>query len=176
MSALRPAVSRGAVTGVPPVGDCGGASPTGGATPPPWDGAVLTGDDTGFTCGTLGGDGGTSTATGVDVATGREISTLVAGDGALSRTAATASPGRSIGRSETGVFDEAVDGAMASTFRNCGQVCCSSERILVEKPIYDKFVSAAAPDGFTNVRMDVRQEANFIFLQAFQCLPCFFIT
>jgi len=39
-------------------------------------------------------------------------------------------------------FDQAVNGSVRSAFSNCGQVCLSTERIYVERPIYDSFVSA----------------------------------
>lgn len=39
-------------------------------------------------------------------------------------------------------FEEAVKGTVRSTFTNCGQVCLCSERVYVQRPIFDKFVSA----------------------------------
>ncbi|XP_023308772.2 succinate-semialdehyde dehydrogenase [NADP(+)] GabD [Lucilia cuprina] len=39
-------------------------------------------------------------------------------------------------------LEKAVDGAMASKFRNCGQTCVSSNRFFVQEGIYDKFVAA----------------------------------
>lgn len=36
--------------------------------------------------------------------------------------------------------DQAVAGAMASKFRNCGQTCVSANRFLVQEKIYDAFV------------------------------------
>jgi aminomuconate-semialdehyde/2-hydroxymuconate-6-semialdehyde dehydrogenase len=39
-------------------------------------------------------------------------------------------------------FDEAVAGTVRSTFSNCGQVCLCSERVYVERPIFDRFVEA----------------------------------
>jgi len=39
-------------------------------------------------------------------------------------------------------FDAAVAGTARSTFANCGQVCLCSERIYVERPIFDRFVAA----------------------------------
>jgi aminomuconate-semialdehyde/2-hydroxymuconate-6-semialdehyde dehydrogenase len=41
-------------------------------------------------------------------------------------------------------FDEAVAGAMRSVFSNCGQVCLCTERIYVERPIFDRFVATLA--------------------------------
>ncbi|XP_023176207.1 uncharacterized protein LOC111603016 [Drosophila hydei] len=37
--------------------------------------------------------------------------------------------------------DKAVDGAMASKFRNCGQTCVSANRFFVQEGVYDKFVT-----------------------------------
>jgi len=39
-------------------------------------------------------------------------------------------------------FDKAVAGTAASVFHNCGQVCLCTERLYVERPIFDKFVEA----------------------------------
>lgn len=39
-------------------------------------------------------------------------------------------------------FDAAVDGIFRSTFLNSGQVCLGTERVYVERPIFDKFVQA----------------------------------
>lgn len=39
-------------------------------------------------------------------------------------------------------LEKAVDGAMASKFRNCGQTCVSSNRFFIQEGIYDKFVAA----------------------------------
>ncbi len=39
-------------------------------------------------------------------------------------------------------FDAAIDGATRSVFANTGQVCLSSERVYVERPIYPRFVDA----------------------------------
>ncbi|KAI8044628.1 succinate-semialdehyde dehydrogenase [NADP(+)] GabD [Drosophila gunungcola] len=36
--------------------------------------------------------------------------------------------------------EKAVDGAMASKFRNCGQTCVSANRFFVQNGVYDKFV------------------------------------
>ncbi|MGV3482684.1 MAG: 2-hydroxymuconic semialdehyde dehydrogenase [Sphingobium sp.] len=41
-------------------------------------------------------------------------------------------------------FDAAVAGTMRSVFSNCGQVCLCSERVYVERPIYDRFVAELA--------------------------------
>ncbi len=39
-------------------------------------------------------------------------------------------------------FDAAIDGIARSSFVNCGQVCLGTERVYVERPIFDKFVAA----------------------------------
>lgn len=39
-------------------------------------------------------------------------------------------------------FDAAVDGVVKSTFTNSGQVCLCSERVLVQRPVFDRFVAA----------------------------------
>ena len=37
-------------------------------------------------------------------------------------------------------FDKAIAGIMRSSFENCGQVCLGTERVYVQRPIFDKFV------------------------------------
>ncbi len=39
-------------------------------------------------------------------------------------------------------FDAAVEGVVRSSFSNAGQVCLCSERVYVERPIFEKFVAA----------------------------------
>lgn len=39
-------------------------------------------------------------------------------------------------------FDKAVDGIYRSSFLNSGQVCLGTERVYVERPIFEKFVAA----------------------------------
>ena len=39
-------------------------------------------------------------------------------------------------------FDAAVEGVMRSSFTNTGQVCLCSERVYVERPIFERFVAA----------------------------------
>ncbi|MEE8371504.1 MAG: 2-hydroxymuconic semialdehyde dehydrogenase [Sphingomonadales bacterium] len=39
-------------------------------------------------------------------------------------------------------FEAAVAGAAAASFFNCGQLCLSTERLYVERPIFDDFVAA----------------------------------
>jgi aminomuconate-semialdehyde/2-hydroxymuconate-6-semialdehyde dehydrogenase len=39
-------------------------------------------------------------------------------------------------------FDAAIEGTMRSVFANCGQVCLGTERVYVERSIFDRFVAA----------------------------------
>ncbi len=39
-------------------------------------------------------------------------------------------------------FDAAVEGTLRSAFANCGQVCLGTERVYVERPIFERFVEA----------------------------------
>ena len=39
-------------------------------------------------------------------------------------------------------FEAAIDGTMRSCFANCGQVCLGTERVYVERPLFEKFVAA----------------------------------
>jgi aminomuconate-semialdehyde/2-hydroxymuconate-6-semialdehyde dehydrogenase len=39
-------------------------------------------------------------------------------------------------------FDDAVEGIFRSAFMNTGQVCLGTERVYVERPIFDRFVAA----------------------------------
>ena len=41
-------------------------------------------------------------------------------------------------------FDEALAGTVRSVFANCGQVCLCSERVYVQRPIFERFVQALA--------------------------------
>ncbi len=38
-------------------------------------------------------------------------------------------------------MDKAIEGTMRSAFANCGQVCFGTERVYVQRPIFDEFVS-----------------------------------
>src|SRR5579862_8676773 len=49
-------------------------------------------------------------------------------------------------------FESAVDGALFGVFINQGEVCSAGSRILVEKPIYKKFVDAMAAKA-KNIRL-----------------------
>ncbi len=39
-------------------------------------------------------------------------------------------------------FDKAVDGITRSAFENCGQVCLGTERVYVQRPVFERFVAA----------------------------------
>jgi len=39
-------------------------------------------------------------------------------------------------------FEKAIAGVTRSAFENCGQVCLGTERVYVQRPIFDKFVAA----------------------------------
>lgn len=39
-------------------------------------------------------------------------------------------------------FEAAIEGTLRSAFANCGQVCLGTERVYVQRPIFEKFVSA----------------------------------
>jgi len=41
-------------------------------------------------------------------------------------------------------FEAAIAGTLRSVFSNCGQVCLCSERVYVERPIFDRFVERLA--------------------------------
>jgi aminomuconate-semialdehyde/2-hydroxymuconate-6-semialdehyde dehydrogenase len=41
-------------------------------------------------------------------------------------------------------MEKALEGTMRSVFANCGQVCLGTERVYVERPIFDEFVSSFA--------------------------------
>lgn len=48
-------------------------------------------------------------------------------------------------------LDKAIEGTMRSVFANCGQVCLGTERVYVERPIFDTFVARLA-DGARALR------------------------
>jgi len=39
-------------------------------------------------------------------------------------------------------LDAAIEGTLRSAFANCGQVCLGTERVYVERPLFDRFVAA----------------------------------
>ena len=56
-------------------------------------------------------------------------------------------------------FDAAIEGTMRSVFVNCGQVCLGTERVYVERPIFDKFV-AAMKKGAEGLKLGVPEDAS----------------
>lgn len=56
-------------------------------------------------------------------------------------------------------FDAAIEGTMRSCFANCGQVCLGTERVYVERPIFDKFV-AALKDRAEKLKLGVPEDAG----------------
>jgi len=44
-------------------------------------------------------------------------------------------------------LDAAVEGTMRSVFANCGQVCLGTERLYVQRPVFDAFVERLAKGG-----------------------------
>jgi aminomuconate-semialdehyde/2-hydroxymuconate-6-semialdehyde dehydrogenase len=56
-------------------------------------------------------------------------------------------------------FDAAIEGTMRSVFANCGQVCLGTERVYVERPIFDRFV-AALKKGAENLKLGRPEEKS----------------
>ena len=54
-------------------------------------------------------------------------------------------------------MDKAVEGAMRSAFANCGQVCLGTERIYVERPVFDEFVERLGNNA-ANLRLGRPEE------------------
>jgi len=44
-------------------------------------------------------------------------------------------------------LDKAIEGTLRSVFANCGQVCLGTERVYVERPIFDEFVKRLAAEA-----------------------------
>ncbi len=44
-------------------------------------------------------------------------------------------------------MDKAIEGTLRSVFVNCGQVCLGTERVYVERPIFDEFVGRLAEEA-----------------------------
>ncbi|MFC1578778.1 2-hydroxymuconic semialdehyde dehydrogenase [Pseudomonadota bacterium] len=44
-------------------------------------------------------------------------------------------------------LDKAIEGTLRSVFANCGQVCLGTERVYVERPIFDQFVARLAAEA-----------------------------
>ncbi|QDF97785.1 2-hydroxymuconic semialdehyde dehydrogenase [Azoarcus sp. DD4] len=56
-------------------------------------------------------------------------------------------------------FDAAIEGTMRSVFANCGQVCLGTERVYVERPIFDRFV-AALKQGAEGLKLGRPEDAS----------------
>lgn len=55
-------------------------------------------------------------------------------------------------------FDAAIEGTMRSVFANCGQVCLGTERVYVQRPIFEKFVQALKK-GAQGLKLGVPSDA-----------------
>ncbi len=55
-------------------------------------------------------------------------------------------------------FDAAIEGTLRSVFVNCGQVCLGTERVYVERPIFEKFVTALK-QGAEGMKIGVSEDA-----------------
>lgn len=56
-------------------------------------------------------------------------------------------------------FDAAIEGTMRSVFSNCGQVCLGTERVYVERPLFEKFV-AALKQGAESLKIGVPSDSS----------------
>lgn len=59
-------------------------------------------------------------------------------------------------------IDKAIEGTMRSVFANCGQVCLGTERVYVERPLFDEFVKRLK-EGAESLRMGWWQDENVNF-------------
>ncbi len=57
-------------------------------------------------------------------------------------------------------FEAAVEGMTRAVFANCGQVCLNTERVYVERPIFEKFTEALKANAETLERGDPMDEAT----------------
>ena len=59
-------------------------------------------------------------------------------------------------------IDKAIEGTMRSAFVNCGQVCLGTERVYVERPIFDEFVKRLK-EGVAKLKLGrpEDEDANF---------------
>ncbi|WP_298610919.1 2-hydroxymuconic semialdehyde dehydrogenase [uncultured Thiothrix sp.] len=55
-------------------------------------------------------------------------------------------------------MEKAIEGTMRSVFANCGQVCLGTERVYVERPIFDEFVKRLKA-GAENLKMGAWDDA-----------------
>ena len=56
-------------------------------------------------------------------------------------------------------LDKAIAGTMRSVFINCGQVCLATERVYVERPIFDEFVKRLA-EAAGNIKLGAPDDAE----------------
>lgn len=56
-------------------------------------------------------------------------------------------------------LDKAIEGTMRSAFANCGQVCLGTERVFVERPIFDAFVDRLRA-GAAQLRLGPPEDAS----------------
>jgi aminomuconate-semialdehyde/2-hydroxymuconate-6-semialdehyde dehydrogenase len=59
-------------------------------------------------------------------------------------------------------LDKAIEGTMRSAFANCGQVCLGTERVYVERPIFEAFVQRLK-EGAEQLRMGWWEESGVSF-------------
>lgn len=59
-------------------------------------------------------------------------------------------------------IDKAIEGTMRSVFANCGQVCLGTERVYVERPLFDEFVKRLK-EGAESLRMGWWQDESVNF-------------
>ena len=57
-------------------------------------------------------------------------------------------------------FEAAVEGMTRAVFANCGQVCLNTERVYVERPIFEKFTEALKANAESFKRGDPMDEAT----------------
>ncbi|MDI3323603.1 2-hydroxymuconic semialdehyde dehydrogenase [Pontibacterium granulatum] len=59
-------------------------------------------------------------------------------------------------------MDKAIEGTMRSAFVNCGQVCLGTERVYVERPIFEEFVQRLK-EGAEKLKLGVPEDADVDF-------------
>ena len=59
-------------------------------------------------------------------------------------------------------MDKAIEGTMRSAFVNCGQVCLGTERVYVERPIFDEFVQRLK-EGVEKLKLGVPEDPQVDF-------------
>lgn len=56
-------------------------------------------------------------------------------------------------------MDKAIEGTMRSVFANCGQVCLGTERVYVERPVYDEFLTRLKAEA-ENMHLGASNDPN----------------